>query len=191
MIPITLDILHSKYSICCFQDKFSSIMTPKNFIEEHCSIFDELIVRSGSFKGRLSDCSSVVRLSPIKKIYRNFKYFDEKAFIMDIESHLTSNNFIDFQSFYNMILTTLNTHAPLKEKLIRGNNKPFINKEIRKEVMKRTRLKNKAIKTGLNADMLQYKIQRNYVTSLVRKSKTNYFKTIEITRKQNRFLESM
>ena len=155
---------------------------------------------SNTLETGLSDChklisttfkSNVVRLPPIKKVYRDFRHFEEDAFLKDVKSHLTSNNFLDFQTFYDMILRTLNSHAPFKEKLIRGNNKPFINKAIRKELMKRARLKNKANKTGLNADMLQFKRQRNYVTSLVRKSKRNYFSKIEISDDKKTFWKAI
>ena len=47
----------------------------------------------------------------------------------------------------NAFTSKLNKHAPKKRKWIRGNHKPHINKELRKAIMKRSRLKNKANKT--------------------------------------------
>ena len=85
------------------------------------------------------------------------------------------------------MLSTLDKHAPVKEKLIRGNNKPFITKELRKEIFKRSRLKNKANKSGLQNDISLYKKQRNYVCSLVKNEKRKYFKNINITTDQKRF----
>ena len=35
-------------------------------------------------------------------------------------------------------------HAPKKVKILRGNHKPHCNKNLRKAIMKRSRLKNKA-----------------------------------------------
>ena len=40
-------------------------------------------------------------------------------------------------------ITVLNTHAPIKTKMIRFNNNVFITKELRKEIMKRSKLGNK------------------------------------------------
>ena len=45
---------------------------------------------------------------------------------------------------------------------IRGNRKPHINKTLRKAIMKRSQLKNKANKTKDLKDILKYKKQRNY-----------------------------
>ena len=36
----------------------------------------------------------------------------------------------------------INKHAPMKEKLFRGNNAPFMNKTLSKAFMKRSKLKN-------------------------------------------------
>ena len=57
----------------------------------------------------------------------------------------------------------LQAHAPLKEKSIRGNNKSHATKTLRKAIMKRTRLKNKANKSKLPGDILLFKKQRNLV----------------------------
>ena len=40
---------------------------------------------------------------------------------------------------------TLKKHAPLKTKVTRENHKSFITKNLRKEIMKRSALKNRAI----------------------------------------------
>ena len=38
-------------------------------------------------------------------------------------------------------------YAPLKKKYIRGNNSPFMNRILSKEIMKRSRLRNKFLKS--------------------------------------------
>ena len=66
-------------------------------------------------------------------------------------------------------MKTLNKHAPLKTKAIRGNHKSFINKNLRKEIMKRSALKKRTIASN-NPEMIKlYKKQRNYVVNLSRK----------------------
>ena len=42
---------------------------------------------------------------------------------------------------------------PLKKKWVRGNHKPHINKELRKAIMKRSRLQNKTSKTRKPTDI--------------------------------------
>ena len=39
--------------------------------------------------------------------------------------------------------STLDNHAPLKQKQVRGNKAPFMSKELRKAIMTRPRIKNK------------------------------------------------
>ena len=46
-----------------------------------------------------------------------------------------------FVNFCKICTETLKKHAPRKRKTLRGNQSPFINKEISKAVMKRTELR--------------------------------------------------
>ena len=56
--------------------------------------------------------------------------------------------------------------------------------------MKRSRLKNKANKTGSKKDLKLYKIQRNVVTKLNKYLKKGYFKEkLPRGKKRKRFLE--
>ena len=52
-----------------------------------------------------------------------------------------------------------------------------MNKLLRKEIMKRSRLKHRYNKTRLEADLTAYKKQRNLVVNMNRKSKTEYLKS--------------
>ena len=63
----------------------------------------------------------------------------------------------------------MNKHAPKKRKWVRGNHKPHINKELRKAIMKRSRLKNKANKTKKLIDI------SNFVVNLNKQAKFTYF----------------
>ena len=44
----------------------------------------------------------------------------------------------------NVSVNSLNTHAPIKTKVIRFNNNVFMTKELRKETMKRSKVRNKS-----------------------------------------------
>ena len=66
----------------------------------------------------------------------------------------------------------------LKRVMIRGNSKPHVTKLIRKEIMKRSRLKNVANKTCNENDIAAYKQQRNLVVKLNRQ-KELYFSKID------------
>ena len=118
--------------------------------------------------------STYTRLEP--KILRNrsYKDFYEECFLQDLQHGLSNNgNYSDFNNEFKEIL---NHHAPIKQTKVRGNTKPHINKALRKEIMKRSRLKNKANKSGKEDDKRLYKVQRNKVTKLNNKLKKTYFK---------------
>ena len=53
-------------------------------------------------------------------------------------------------------------YASLKKKYIRGNNSPFMNRTLSKEIMKKSRLRNKFLKGKSEADKKNYVKQRNY-----------------------------
>ena len=48
-----------------------------------------------------------------------------------------------YESFSDTFKAIVNKHAPLKEKIVRGNNAAFMTKELRKAIMNRSRLKKK------------------------------------------------
>ena len=70
-------------------------------------------------------------------------------------------------------------YAPLKKKCIRWNNSPFMNREISKEIMDRSRLRNKFLKTKSEADKKNYVKQRNYCVSLLRRTKKEYYGNLD------------
>ena len=74
----------------------------------------------------------------------------------------------------------LNRTAPLKQKHVRANNNPFINKTILKAIMKRTRLKNEFIKHRCERSKRAYNAQRHLRVSLVRKARKEYFDNLDL-----------
>ena len=86
----------------------------------------------------------------------------------------------ELDRFVELFLTVLNKHAPKKQKCIRSNQSPFINKSLQKEIMKRSRLRNKLLKTNSEIDRKAYNKQRNYCVNLTRKTKKDYFENLHI-----------
>ena len=72
-----------------------------------------------------------------------------------------------------------NHHKPVTTKFIGGNDQPFMNKELRKEHMKRTRLLNKYRKEKTVSNELEFKKQRNYCVSLLRKMKKDFYEKLK------------
>ena len=64
-------------------------------------------------------------------------------------------------------------------KYVRANEAPFMNKTIKKALMKRSRVRNKFIKNQSEENNLNYKKQRNFCVTLLRNEKKNLFESID------------
>ena len=124
------------------------------------------------------------KIKPKVIYYRDYKNYSNEVFIEKIVHYLDSMVFGDidntFQSFLNACLGALNSQAPIKQKYIRANQAPFMNKELNKAVMDRSRLRNKYLINRTEENKRAYNKQRNYVVSLVRKSKREYYNNLDI-----------
>ena len=67
----------------------------------------------------------------------------------------------DIESFQFAFKVILNQFAPLKQKLIRKNNQPFMTKTLREAIMKRSKLRNKFNEKRNIKNWSEYKRQRN------------------------------
>ena len=70
-----------------------------------------------------------------------------------------------------IVIRLLSIFAPIKERCIRANNSPLMNKTLSKAVMTRSRLRNKFIKNPTPENKSNYTKYRNYCTGLFRKVK--------------------
>ena len=123
-----------------------------------------------------------------KKIYRRYGSFNIETFkttLSDKLCRLESNTYSEFEKAF---LPVLNKQVPLKTKFLRHNNNPFMTKELRKAIMKRSQLKNTYNKNHNYVNWYLYKKQRNFCVSLLRKTKKNYFKNVKI--QDIKFLEN-
>ena len=102
------------------------------------------------------------------KFCRNYKNFDEDNFNKDLKLKLDSLEELDYSLFENTFIDVLNTHAPIKTKILRA-------KPLRKAIMTRSRLKNIYLKSRHEENWVNYKRQRNFCTNLLRKTKQKYF----------------
>ena len=84
-----------------------------------------------------------------------------------------------YDEFKNVFMNVLNRHAPMKEKIIRGNNAPFMNKTLSKAFMIRSRLKNVYNKFPTEENKVLYKKQRNYCTNLLKRVKKDYYNNLD------------
>ena len=65
-------------------------------------------------------------------------------------------NDIDYDNFIKTFLTVLDKHAPIKQKYLRANHANFVTKQLRKAIMKRSKLHNDFLKDRNYASQSAY-----------------------------------
>ena len=116
--------------------------------------------------------------SPTTIKFRNYSKFNDEDFRLELSNELLLNcelNNITYAEFKHIFMRVLNQHAPLKTKIIRANNAPFMNKSLRKHIMTRSRLKNKLNNEPSEKNEKAYKKQRNLCVNLFKKAKKEYY----------------
>lgn len=84
-----------------------------------------------------------------------------------------------FENIINKIMNAIDKSAPLKKKMIRGNEAPFTNKKLRKAIMSRTRLRNRFRKHKTERNKEAYRIQRNICVLINRKAKRTFWSKLD------------
>ena len=75
----------------------------------------------------------------------------------------------------------VNLSIPHRDVIIRPNDKPWYDSEIRRYSRKRDRLKTKAVRTSLQSDWAKYKYLRNKVNNLKRHTKETFYNNLELS----------
>ena len=81
-----------------------------------------------------------------------------------------------YDDFSNLFKTITDKHDLIKQKKVRGNNAPFMTKELRKAIIDRSRLRNKYLKYPSRENFVNMKKMKNKCNSICRKSKIKYLK---------------
>ena len=115
--------------------------------------------------------------------YRSYKNFSNEKYRETLINNLSKENFINngdsSQRFCHIIsLDVSNKHAPRKKKHARGNQMPFFNKELSKEIMTRTKLRNIFLQNGSEENRIRHTKQRNYCVFLLRKTRKRYYENL-------------
>ena len=118
---------------------------------------------------------------PIVIEYRDMKNFDGMKFRDDLRKELQKLESVTVVDFQNIFLTIWNAHAPVKKKVVRGNNAPFMNRTLSKAFMHRAKLKNKSHNFPTEENILAFKKYRNFCVSLLRKEKKKFYNNLDIS----------
>ena len=79
-----------------------------------------------------------------------------------------------------IFLEILEIHAPLKQKVLRANEVPYMTRALRKAMMKRSQLESKYLKTKTELDKTNFKKQKNFVSRFYKKERAKYFKNLDL-----------
>ena len=111
--------------------------------------------------------------------YRNYKRFISTDFHKELKDKLRTDQ-ANYANFEEKFLEVLNKHAPIKTKVVRANDKPFMTKALRKAIMRRSALKNKYIKEKSDEAERAFRKQKNYTNKLLKKEKKKYFGNLDL-----------
>ena len=92
--------------------------------------------------------------------YRSYRDFSNETFRVSLINNLSNEAFVNndtgFEKFCKTNMDSLNSSAPIEKKYARGNRMPFMTKNLSKEIMTRSLLRNKYLKHKTEENRLLY-----------------------------------
>ena len=148
-------------SFCSLNDLASFIDQPKCYKNPDKPTCIDLILthrttyfqQNNVFKTCLSDFHMMViteskmgfqKLKPHIVDYRDYKHFENEKFWSDIHGCGSEKN---LKCFKETMFCIIYKHVPIKRKYVHANETPLLTKELRNAIIKRSRLRNKFLKT--------------------------------------------
>ncbi len=147
-------------------------------------------LQSGSLNTGLSDFHHLVydvlhtgfpKASPWRVCYRPFKNINVENYNADAAQapfHVMEifEDIDDSTWFYDMMHRDIpDSHAPLKSRMIRPNQSPFMNSALRKAAHRKAQLQNKANRFPNTIHFEKYRVQRIKTTSIRRKAIKGFY----------------
>ena len=105
--------------------------------------------------------------------YRSFKNFNSENFNKCLGRSLS--NCKNCSEYEGRFLEVFNMHAPLKKKVVRANEVPYMTKALRKAFADRSRLENKYYKNRSVENLRAYKKQKNFCSRLYKRERKKYY----------------
>ena len=85
--------------------------------------------------------TTFIKLPPKKVIYRDYKNRSQVHFEDELRQNLVSAHPSVYGNFESIYMKTLEANAPTKIKIVRANDKPHVNKKLRRAMARRSALK--------------------------------------------------
>ena len=112
--------------------------------------------------------------------YRDYSKFNENNFRRDLKNKMRAKSIRNFQSFDLIFEEVLNALAPCKKKVVRANHKPYVTKNMRKAIMKRSFLENKFHNCQTVENSRAYKKQKNYCNCLYKRERRSFYSNLNL-----------
>ena len=96
----------------------------------------------------------------------------------DLNLAFTNTDIETCEEFEEIFMNLLDQYAPLKKKIFRVNNAPYVTKKLRKVIMKRSQLEKIHWKTLTEKFLKVCKKQKNYVSRLYKKERKMFFNSL-------------
>ena len=118
------------------------------------------------------------KAKPKEIFYRSYKYFNSDAFREDLVHEIS--NCQNYKQLEKGVLEVYNRHVPLKKRIVRANEVPYMTKTLRKAIANRSRLENKYYKHKSKESLTAYKRQKNYCSRLYKKERKKYYANLDL-----------
>ena len=103
--------------------------------------------------------STDTKQKPLIKHYRDWSKFNHTVFRLELREALNNIDPLEYENFQEKFLSLLNLHAPMKQKIVRGNHKLYMTKALRKTMMNHSELETKYYKSKSDMDHRKFKKQ--------------------------------
>ena len=120
------------------------------------------------------------KMKPRIIYYRDYKKFNLQEFRRELRNELRKTLILGYAHFEQIFLQVLEKHAPVKQRVVRANDKPFMTKVLRKAIMRRSFLKNKYHKIRSEESQKAFKKQKNYTNRLLKKEQIKYWGNLDL-----------
>ena len=113
---------------------------------------------------------------------RSMKNFNREAFLNELEQKEWDTIYYSqdpnemWHIWKNMLMESIDKHAPLRSRRTRNRKSPWITNELRHRMFHRDYLKKKAISSRDPQIWYQYRQTKNYINNEIKKTKQAYYK---------------
>ena len=83
-----------------------------------------------------------------------------------------------WNNLQQILSETINRHAPLINKRVKGKPAPWLNADVKAAMNHRDKLHRKFLKSKLNTDWNMYKTARNHETNIIRRAQKTHYKSV-------------